>query len=375
LNLHLRIFLLVLISFLGIPISNSVQRTINIDPNYQWNLLEVGIEDAWRYTTGSPDIVIALVDSGVNLDHPNLVDKLWINPREIANNGVDDDGNGYVDDINGWDFRDNDNNPSPGHHHGTFVAGLLVGKKIGIAPKVKLMVLRFLNDDNKFEENDWGMFVDVVDYARENGAHIIHLSIQTYGVPPSSFHSAIKQAHESGKVIVSAAGNNVDEVSYPGNYSEVIAVSATTKTREIAEFSTSGDQNELCAPGENVYSIIPNYTGLIRGNGTSFAAPHVSGVIALMLSLNQSLSVGLIRQILHNTCIDLGEEGKDPIFGYGLLNASAAVRTVYNRYYNGGSSQKTGNGDNLRNSVIIFVLYLIIVKRKSMKDKQKRSDS
>jgi subtilisin family serine protease len=357
-----------LISFIGIPICNSFQRINSIDPNYQWNLLDVGVEDAWSYTTGSPEVVIALVDSGVDISHPNLVDKFWTNSREIANNGVDDDNNGFIDDLNGWDFRDDDNDPSPGHHHGTFVAGLLVGNIVGIAPRIKLMVLRFLNDDNKFEENDWGMFVDVVNYARENGAHIIHLSIQAYGTPPSSFHSVINQAHESGIVIVSATGNNEDDVSYPGNYSEVIAVSASTKTREIAEFSTPGDQNELCAPGENIFSIIPNYTGLVPGNGTSFAAPHVSGVIALMLSLNQSLSVDLIRQVLHNTCKDLGEEGKDPIFGYGLLNASAAVKTVYNEYYRGINSQKTGYGDNLGISIIVFVSYRIVIQRKRKKD-------
>jgi len=210
-----------------------------LNPDFQWHLMEIGAEEAWNYTRGNQEITVAVIDSGLDFSHPDLSNQSWVNLEEIENNGIDDDGNGYIDDINGWDFRDNDNNPSPGHHHGTFVAGLIAADddnnlSVGIAPNVKLMDLRFLDNNNAFGGGDWGMFADAIDYARENGAHIIHLSIQAYGIPPSSFHSAIKRAYESDIVIVSVTGNNEDHVTYPGNYSEVIAVSAITKEREIA---------------------------------------------------------------------------------------------------------------------------------------------
>ena len=115
-------------------------------------------------------------------------------------------------------------------------------------------------------------------------------------------------------------GNKEDQVTYPGNYSEVIAVSSTTQSRDIAVTSAPGFQNEICAPGEEVYSITGYEESIVTGSGTSYAAPLVSGAIALMLSLNSSLSINEVRTLLHETCTDLGDEGKDPIFGYGLLN-------------------------------------------------------
>ncbi|MFX0120512.1 MAG: S8 family serine peptidase [Candidatus Hodarchaeota archaeon] len=311
-----------------------------LDPDIQWNLIDVGVEEAWSYTQGNPNIVVAVIDSGIDNSHPDLVNQTWKNQGEIPDNGLDDDGNGYIDDIIGWDFRDNDNDPSPGHSHGTFVAGLIAADDdndiiVGIAPNIRLMALRFLDDQNQFGGNDWDMFIEAIEYAVNNGANIIHLSISAYEIPPKSFHTAIKSAYNSGVIVVSVTGNNQDEVTYPGKYPEVIAVSATTKDRKIAFFSSAGDQNEICAPGENISSIFPGISTTRIGSGTSFAAPLVSGAISLILSLNKSLSIEMVRSILHETSTDLGDQGKDPIFGYGLLNVSAALEKVVNEHNNG----------------------------------------
>ena len=354
-----------------------------LDPEIQWNLIDVGADKAWNYTQGRSNIVVAVIDSGIDFTHPDLVNQSWRNTDEIPDNGIDDDSNDYVDDIVGWDFRENDKDPSPGHPHGTFVAGLIAADddnniSVGIAPNIRLMALRFLNDQNRFGGGDWDMFIETVDYAVDNKADIIQLSIQADGVPPESFHTAIKRAYNSGVVIVSVTGNNEDDVTYPGRYPEVIAVSATTKGREIASFSSPGEENEICAPGYNVTSIYPAKWTLQIGSGTSFAAPLVSGAIALMLSLNNTLSVNTIRTILHETCTDLGITGKDPIFGYGLLNVSAALEKVVIEHNNGTTniSTETSTSKTFMNDTTsingfsgILFLVLLIYTRKLRKRK------
>ncbi|MFX0171532.1 MAG: S8 family serine peptidase [Candidatus Hodarchaeota archaeon] len=363
------------------------KATNHLDPAYNWHLEEVGIEKAWSYTQGSKGIVVAVIDCGIDFNHPDLVNQSWVNLGEIPENGKDDDNNGYIDDVKGWDFRSNDNDPSPpsasspplnppaGHYHGTFVAGLIAADNdadisVGVAPNISLMNLRFLDENNAFNGNDWSMFVKAINYAVINGADIIHLSIQACGIPPNSFYTAIKEAYESGIVIISVTGNIPNcsppntEVHYPGNYSEVIAVSATTKAREHASFSCMGDQNEISAPGENIYSIYPNNYTPTLGNGTSFAAPLVSGTIALMLSLNRYLSVENIREVLHETSTDLGEIGRDPIFGYGLLNASAALEKVITKYGINTSTSKTTQGVSFdqRSSIVFLILFMVVIK-------------
>ncbi|MHA1941444.1 MAG: S8 family serine peptidase [Candidatus Hodarchaeales archaeon] len=328
-------FIIVFVILFTFLISSSNSLAIS----YYWNIEEVGIPEAWQYTKGSPEIIVAVIDSGIDFSHPDLVNSSWINQGERPNNGWDDDNNGYIDDIVGWDFREGDYNPSPplppseGSKHGTFIAGLIAAANdndlfVGIAPNVRIMDLRFLTSDLQFYANDWPKLVRAIDYAIDNGAHIINLSLQANGIPPEEVYNAIKRAYDANISIVGVTGNSENFVTFPGNYSEVIAVSATDNLRNIAEFSAYGFQNEICAPGQEVYSITGYKTTIVTGNGTSFAAPLVSGAIALMLSLNSSLTVAEIREILHTTCIDLGTEGKDPFYGYGLLNIPAALSKV-----------------------------------------------
>lgn len=340
--------------------SNNLKEVIGgLDPIYQWNLLDIGVDDAWNYSKGNSNITVAVIDSGVDFTHPDLIHQAWHNPGEIPNNDRDDDNNGYLDDTIGWDFRDGDNDPSPGHIHGTFISGLIAADddnnlSVGVAPNVRIMALRFLNDNLRWVSQDWPMFIEAINYAIDNEADIIHLSLQAYGIPPSSFYDVIRKAYQNGIPIVSVTGNILFgeyNVKYPGNYTEVIAVSSTNKSREIADLSCYGTENEICAPGEDIYSIEPDNDKLVLGSGTSFAAPLVSGAIALMLSLNENLSIEMIRHILHETSTDLGQAGKDDLYGYGLLNVSAALEytaiytmnttTIHQESISSNSSNKT----------------------------------
>jgi subtilisin family serine protease len=356
-----------------------------LDPSIQWNLIDVGADKAWNYTQGRPNIVVAVIDSGIDFSHPDLSNQSWKNQGEKPENGIDDDGNGYVDDVVGWDFRDNDNDPSPGHKHGTFVAGIIAADDdnditVGIAPDIRLMAIRFLDDQNLFGGDDWDMFIEAMDYAINNGAKIIQLSIQAYEEPPPSFHTAVKRAYNNNVIIVGVTGNNEDDVTYPGKYAEVIAVSATTKDREIAYFSSPGDENEICAPGQNVSSIYPDKWTPQTGSGTSFAAPLVCGAIALMLSLNKTLPIETIRSVLHESCTDLGIVGKDPIFGYGLLNVSAALHKIVVEYNNGTthipmetatsvttSAKASTNGTTNMNGFSGFLVLILLGYKKKLR--------
>lgn len=318
---------------------SSVASSSAFTSSYYWNIEEVGIPEAWQYTNGSTDIIVAIIDSGVDFSHPDLINSMWENPKEIPNNGYDDDHNEYIDDIIGWDFLDGDNNPSPppppteASKHGTFVAGLISADNdenlfTGVAPNIKIMPLRFLRSDLSFLVSDWPKLVEAIDYAIEMGAHIINLSLQANGIPPEEVHNAIKRAYAANISIVGVTGNYRNYVTYPGNYSEVIAVSATTNSGTYADFSAYGSENEICAPGKDVYSITGYESTIVTGSGTSFAAPLVSGAIALMLSLNSSLPVTEVREILHRSSVDLGTEGRDPYYGYGMLNIPAALMNI-----------------------------------------------
>ncbi len=308
-------------------------RTLYQQP-VNWGLSRIFAPEAWMVTHGSSDIVVAVIDSGIDSSIAQLGAALWINPGEIAGNGMDDDGNGYVDDINGWDFRDGDNSSLFGtslHWHGTFVAGILAAQPgempiVGVAPGARLMDVRFLDSQNEFSSRDWNLFAEAVDYAVANGADIINLSVYANGRPPSVLERAIERAAQAGVVIVGISGNTHEEgVLYPGKYDDVLAVAAITEDDTRAGFSAWGAEVALCAPGEGVTSFLPGGTTATR-SGTSFAAPHVSGTLALILSIYPSLSASQAVDLLLASTIDLGAPGVDESFGLGLIDAWAAVR-------------------------------------------------
>jgi len=300
-----------------------------------WGLVRIAAPDAWGISHGRESVVVAVIDSGIDHsdDVPQLAESMWVNPGEIPGNGIDDDRNGYVDDVHGWDFRDGDNSSLTGtslHWHGTFVAGIIAARPgdvpiAGVAPGVRIMDVRFLDSKNEFLTSDWRTFAEAIDYAVDNGAHIINLSVYANGQPPTYFKQALDRAVSRGVIVVGISGNTGQAgVQYPGKYDSVYATAATTENDLLASFSTRGDEVALSAPGDNVTSFIPG-GGTSTRSGTSFAAPHVSGVLALILSANPGLSPAQAFDVLTRALIDLGPRGFDTSFGGGLIDAYEAL--------------------------------------------------
>jgi len=298
-----------------------------------WGLTRIQAPKAWEVSHGREDLVVAVIDSGIDWSVPQLAESLWVNAGEIAGNGIDDDRNGYVDDIHGWDFRDGDNDSSAGstlHAHGTIVASIIAARPgelpiVGVAPGVQLMDVRFLDSSNSFRASDWGAFVEAIDYAVDNGASIINMSIYANGTPPRDFEQALQRAVARGVIIVGIAGNlGGDTVMFPGRYDSVLAVSATTEDDLLAGFSNQGSEVSLCAPGQSITSLSKGGRATTQ-SGTSFAAPHVTGVLALVLSVAPGLSAPEAVGIVERAAEDLGVGGKDAMYGYGLVDARAAV--------------------------------------------------
>ena len=317
--------------------------------NYESSFHHTQIQSlgAWEITQGLKEITVAVIDSGIDFSHPDLNQTAWINSGEIYNNSIDDDGNGYIDDYTGWDFVSNDSTPGPDpldpiHWHATFIAGIIAAPKdddgvVGVAPNVTVMDVRILLENN-YNGVSYEDFGKAIRYAVDNGADVINLSLQYYS-PSDLYHEEILYAISQGIPVVSVAGNTFQQYgggqeieSYPGTYGEVICVGATNTAKQIADYSNYGEWVDIVAPvgdeaATDITSTVPP-DGYGMSYGTSFACPQVAAVIALIRSLNYSLTVDEIKNILYKSATDLGDPGKDIYFGYGLLNASKAVRAV-----------------------------------------------
>jgi len=321
-------------------------RTPN-DPDYplQWGLKNTGqapfygksgadikAPDAWGITTGSSSIVIAVVDTGVDYTHPDLAANIWKNSGEIPNNGIDDDRNGYVDDVRGWNFVSSNNNPMDDHGHGTHCAGSIaaVGNNnlgiTGVCWNARIMPLKFLNASGNGRVSD---AISAILYANRMGAQVISNS---WG--GTQYTQALKDAIDaSPAVVVCAAGNsgqNSDQYpQYPAalSSSNIISVAATDYKDNLAGFSNYGTSSvDLAAPGVNIRSTYKNsqYQYL---SGTSMATPYVSGVAGLLKAANPSMTKYQIRDKILNTVDRLSSLSGKVATG-GRLNAAAAVGSV-----------------------------------------------
>ena len=289
------------------------------DPSFtqQWALTKINAPQAWDMTTGSRDVVVAVIDTGVDYTHGDLAANIWSNTREIPGNGIDDDSNGYVDDVRGWDFFGNDSDPkdetsaqNPGH--GTHCSGIIgaVGNNgtgiSGISQQVSIMPIRFLGADGS---GDLMNGIKSIDYAIAAGAQIISASWGAKSTEEEAkpLVEAVERANQKGVIFVVAAGNdgvNNDSTGfYPANspVANVINVSASGNSDSKPSWSNFGTNKvHLASPGENIYSTLPNnkYGNL---SGTSMATPLVAGMVALLKSQDRNLSGLEARSVLQAT--------------------------------------------------------------------------
>ncbi len=336
---------------------NHVYRVSATEPddpllNSQWYLYRIGAPDVWPQSMGQAEVIVGVIDTGVDYLHEDLQGQLWVNAAEDLNgngrldsldlNGIDDDGNGYVDDVIGWDFTDApafadggdydqpDNDPMDEFFtgHGTPVAGLIAAAAnngvgmAGVAPGIKIMALRAGTASGYLEEDD---VAEAIVYAVDNGAKIINMS---FGDVAFSYllRDVIRYGVENGVLFVASAGNDGNDVfQFPAAYDETIAVGATDFQNNLAAFSSYGIKVDLVAPGMDLLSLkIGNNYGPV--SGTSFSAPLVSGALALLWSLYPEASPEVLKGMLLTGAVDLGAPGWDEMFGHGLLYLPAAVQ-------------------------------------------------
>ena len=300
--------------------------------NTQWGPQKILAAQAWDLSKGSPSVVIAVVDWGVDLLHPDLATEMWTNPGETPGNGVDDDGNGRVDDVYGWDFANNDNNPQDDYGHGTHCAGIAAAATdngvgiAGVGYSSRIMAVKVGSGTTgtaAYSAIAYGIM-----YAADKGAKVISLSLGGYAY--SGFlESAVNYAWNNGCVLVGAVGNNnVSTLFYPAAYTNVIGVSATDQSDAKASWSNYGTQVAVAAPGASIYSTYWNSgagSTYAYMSGTSMAAPHVAGLAALLFGQDGTRSNATVRSIIEGTADDLGDAGWDQYYGYGRINAYRAL--------------------------------------------------
>lgn len=277
----------------------------------KWNLDQINAPEVWARGYTGQNVVVAVVDTGVDYTHPDLDGNIWVNTREIAGNGIDDDRNGFIDDIRGWDFVQRDNTPTDPNGHGTHVAGTIAAENnsfgaTGVAYNARIMPVRVL------DTNGSGSSANIaagIRYAANNGADVINLSLG--GGFSSDIQSAVQYATQLGSVVVMASGNeSQSQPSYPARLATQygIAVGAVDINKKVAGFSNDAGTTPLSyvvAPGVNIYSTTPNNT-YSNYSGTSMATPHVAGVAALILSAKPDLTPAQVTSLLTGTASTSG---------------------------------------------------------------------
>jgi subtilisin family serine protease len=323
----------------------------------QWAIKRAGMtegaDSAWTQLGPNPQpVIVAVIDSGLDWNHLDFAwDNLWQNPGEVAGNGVDDDGNGFVDDMIGWDFLGNTNKPWDHDGHGTITAGIIAADSengvgmAGINPHAKIMVLKALN---AFGHSRASYIAQAIKYAADNGARVVNLSVGGPGLTAME-KDAIAYAQAKNVVIVVAAGNagiNVETYG-PASIPGVITVGATGLKDEHPNFSNWGPGIDIAAPGVDVLGLRARRTDTVRGipdvpyvdgegyvgadkryyrvSGTSFAAPIVTGIASLLLSQRPELTAAQVENILIQSAEDIQTPGRDNFSGAGMVDARAAL--------------------------------------------------
>ena len=319
---------------------------VDTEFNKQWGMIDLGVKDAWKNSaTQGAGVVVAVIDTGVDYTHDELSENIWRNPGESGSgketNGIDDDGNGYIDDVVGWDFAKNDNKPydikggftgNPGH--GTHVSGIVAAKAdnglgvLGVAPGVKIMAMRFITEQGSGTTD---AAVQAIKYAVDNGAKILSNSWGSEGDDPEGqiLKEAIQYALDKDVLFVAAAGNSAydndvpEKMAVPASYDfdNIISVAAIDRNNKLASFSSYGQTTvDIAAPGVDIYSTVPQnkYMNL---PGTSMACPHVSGAAALYWSKYPSAKMSEVKNAILSTAIPVNSL-KGKVLTGGKLNVN-----------------------------------------------------
>jgi len=278
---------------------------------------DIKATSTWEETKGDEDIVIAILDTGVDLNHPDLIDKIY---------------------SSGYDFINIDSDATDDEGHGTHVAGIAAAEThndegiAGVAWNCKILPVKVL-DENGYWEN-YDPLILGINWAVDNGAHVINISLGGFGPDPDLL-AALKRAHENNVVVVAAAGNDAGAVIYPAAYDDYcLAVAATDYNDERADFSNFGPEIDVAAPGERIISTVPTWFWgpdsfpYAWGDGTSMAAPHVAGLAALIKSEKPNLTAAQIMDVIRYSAYDINSVnnlGVDIYIGYGRINMKTAL--------------------------------------------------
>lgn len=329
---------------------------------YLWSYIDIGVEALYPHLTlPANEIIVAVIDTGVDKDHEDLVGRLWVNPVEGTEaayaNGFDDDNDGYVDSFIGWDFVNDTNNPADDSGHGTHVAGTIaaIGGNglgiVGVAPWVRIMPLKVCNSSGTCRSSD---IRAAMAYAVDHGAKIINLSLGAYsrGSDAMAFEAAVNDANDAGVLVIAASGNNAVPASQltPANTTHAMAVAAYRTDNAICTFSNYGWKVDVAAPGCGLNSgvevsavLSPNSrkcgaagneicsrNRLVGENytlkqGTSMATPHVAGMAAVALTASPTATPLQIRQALHRTSRAISAGNRHNDFGSGRISATNLI--------------------------------------------------
>ncbi len=296
---------------------------------------DIDADEAWAFSTGSRSVLVGVIDTGVDYNHPDLAANIWTNPGEIPDNGIDDDDNGFVDDVHGWDFANNDNDPMDGHSHGTHCAGTIAGLGnngtgvVGVSPFCTIVPIKFLADSGSGSTTN---AIKCVEYAVTVG---VDLTSNSWGGGSfsSALHDVIAAAGEAGQLFIAAAGNtssnNDSSPHYPSSYDadNIIAVASTDHNDALSSFSCYGATSvDLAAPGSSILSTLPN-NGYGSKSGTSMATPHVSGAAALLKAYAPAATAAEIKQALLDSVDPLPALSGKMLSG-GRLNVRTALDHV-----------------------------------------------
>jgi hypothetical protein len=371
--LRLRPAVLVVLALIAAPASGDAQKAMLEPPTSQyfvgrgtwgqsypdqWALQRIGFDaspqSAWRLVRrDAQPVVVAVIDTGLDWNHRNISrDNLWRNPKETPDNGIDDDKNGYVDDVIGWDFFDRDNRPWDYDGHGTFVAGIIAARwddkagMAGVNPFARLMILKAINN---FGHTRASFVAQAIAYAADNGARVINLSVGGKEISPVEM-AAIDYAHSKGAVLVAAAGK--DERTVFSNWGNVSVAAPGLDVLSLRARRT----DTMLGIQDVKYEARAAYVGddrrYYRASGTSFSAPLVAGLASLMIANDPGLTNEQVMRIIKSTARDVETPGVDQYTGYGIVDARAALRAPREYVHLAGINRvevvKQGGGQAVR---------------------------